>query len=56
MIKVIKEVIGRCEDIQGGVEDCLELLTVLKTDYIRVATKTNALHEACELMLDEQVG
>lgn len=54
LMGIISEVISRCEGIHGGVEDCLELLTVLKTDYIRVATKTNALHEACEMMLDEQ--
>jgi len=38
------------------VEQCLEFLTVLKTDYVRVATKTNALHEACENLLEDQVG
>ena len=37
------------------VEQCLEFLTVLKTDYVRVATKTNALHEACENLLEDQV-
>jgi len=38
------------------VEQCLEFLTVLKTDYVRVATKTNALHEACENLLEDQVN
>jgi hypothetical protein len=38
------------------VEQCLEFLTVLKTDYVRVATKTNALHEACENLLEEQAS
>ena len=44
-----------CEHVIEEVEQCLEFLTVLKTDYVRVATKTNALHEACENLLEDQV-
>lgn len=44
-----------CERVVEEVEQCLEFLTVLKTDYVRVATKTNALHEACENLLEDQV-
>ena len=45
-----------CERVIEEVEECLEFLTVLKTDYVRVATKTNALHEACENLLEDQVS
>ena len=44
-----------CERMIEEVEECLEFLTVLKTDYVHVATKTNALHEACENLLEDQV-
>jgi len=46
---------NQCDEVIEEVEQCLEFLTVLKTDYVRVATKTNALHEACENLLEEQV-
>ena len=46
---------NQCDAVIDEVEQCLEFLTVLKTDYVRVATKTNALHEACENLLEEQV-
>lgn len=45
---------NQCDEVIEEVEQCLEFLTVLKTDYVRVATKTNALHEACENLLEEQ--
>lgn len=47
---------SECDQMIEEVEQCLEFLTVLKTDYVRVATKTNALHEACENLLEEQVS
>lgn len=46
---------SECDVMINEIEQCLEFLTVLKTDYVRVATKTNALHEACENLLEDQV-
>ena len=38
------------------VEQALDHLTELRQRYVHVSTKTNALHEACENALEEQVG
>jgi len=45
-----------CDAVIEEIEQCLEFLTVLKTDYVRVATKTTSLHEACENLLEDQVN
>ena len=37
------------------VSQALGYLDDLRDKYVHVATKTNALHEACENLLDEQV-
>lgn len=38
------------------VNNALEYLQQLHTQYVHVSTKTNALHEECEHLLAEQVS
>jgi conserved oligomeric Golgi complex subunit 3 len=52
----LQQYLSECDHMIDEVEQCLEFLTVLKTDYVRVATKTNALHEACENLLEDQAS
>ncbi|XP_078694168.1 conserved oligomeric Golgi complex subunit 3-like isoform X3 [Branchiostoma floridae x Branchiostoma belcheri] len=43
-----------CDDVLGDVCSALDHLQELQKQYIFVSTKTNALHEACEHLLQEQ--
>ncbi|ESN93408.1 hypothetical protein HELRODRAFT_88759 [Helobdella robusta] len=51
---ILSEWIAECNKFLEEADSNLEMLTILKTDFIKVATKTNLLHEACEILLDEQ--
>ena len=44
-----------CDGILTEVGCALDYLYELKTKYVNVSTKTNALHDACEHLLAEQV-
>lgn len=46
---------SQCESILQEVSGALDFLNGLQHQYISVSTKTNALHEACEDLLTEQV-
>ncbi|CAH1245644.1 COG3 [Branchiostoma lanceolatum] len=43
-----------CDDVLEDVNSALDHLQELQKQYIFVSTKTNALHEACEHLLQEQ--
>ena len=45
----------QCDGVLGEVTTALTYLAGLQKKYISVSTKTNALHEACEHLLAEQV-
>ena len=45
-----------CEQILGEVTEALSHLDHLRERYVAVSTKTNALHDACEHLLAEQVS
>ena len=44
-----------CDNVLGEVNQALSHLDHLRERYVAVSTKTNALHEACEHLLAEQV-
>ncbi|XP_074649305.1 conserved oligomeric Golgi complex subunit 3-like [Tubulanus polymorphus] len=44
----------QCDQILNEVTTALDHLQELMNQYVHVSTKTNALHEACEHLLDEQ--
>ena len=44
-----------CDRVIDEVTQALNHLETLKVKYVQVATKTNALHEDCENLLEEQV-
>ena len=46
---------GQCDKVLNEVSSALDYLMDLQRQYINVSTKTNALHEACEHLLAEQV-
>lgn len=46
---------SQCDEILKEVSGALDFLDGLHHQYISVSTKTNALHEACEDLLAEQV-
>ena len=46
---------GQCDKVLDEVSGALDYLMDLQRQYINVSTKTNALHEACEHLLAEQV-
>ncbi len=46
---------GECDLILDEVSQALSHLDQLHTKYVKVSTKTNTLHEACEHLLAEQV-
>jgi len=45
-----------CGSVLSEVSQALSFLSELKCKYVNVSMKTNALHEACENLLEEQVG
>ena len=45
----------QCDDVLEEVNKALNFLQNLQGQYINVSTKTNALHDACEDLLSEQV-
>ncbi|XP_052784576.1 conserved oligomeric Golgi complex subunit 3-like isoform X2 [Mya arenaria] len=45
---------SQCDRVLDEVSAGLQHLMELQSQYINVSTKTNALHEACEHLLDEQ--
>ena len=45
----------QCDQVLDEVSSGLDHLMELQRQYINVSTKTNALHEACEHLLAEQV-
>ena len=45
-----------CDSILKEVEKALDYLKELEKQHIFVSTKTGALHEACEQLLEDQVG
>ena len=47
---------GECDLILEQLAVALGHLEELREKYVKVSTKTNALHEACEHLLAEQVG
>ena len=47
---------GDCDHIMDEVSEALGHLDQLRQKYVKVSTKTNALHEACEHLLAEQVS
>ena len=47
---------SQCDNILQEVSGALDFLNGLHHQYISVSTKTNALHEACEHLLAEQVA
>ncbi|XP_035693867.1 conserved oligomeric Golgi complex subunit 3-like [Branchiostoma floridae] len=50
----LKEHRQECDQVLGDVSSALDHLQELQKQYIFVSTKTNALHEACEHLLQEQ--
>ncbi|KAJ8310120.1 hypothetical protein KUTeg_011985 [Tegillarca granosa] len=44
----------QCDGVLAEVSGALEFLNGLQNQYIKVSTKTNALHDACEHLLAEQ--
>ena len=44
-----------CDQVLGEVSTALDYLQQLEKYYVHVSTKTDALHEACEHLLAEQV-
>lgn len=51
----LKEQRSSCSSVVDEVAKALQQLENLKVNYVTVATKTTALHDACENLLDEQV-
>ena len=45
-----------CNSVLSEVAQALSFLSELKSKYLNVSRKTNALHEACENLLEEQVS
>ena len=45
-----------CNSVLSEVTQALSFLTELQSKYLNVSRKTNALHEACENLLEEQVS
>ena len=45
-----------CDKVSSEVTQALSYLDHLRDRYVAVSTKTNALHEACEHLLAEQVS
>ena len=45
-----------CSSVVSEVSQALHFLSELKSKYVNVSMKTNALHEACENLLEEQVS
>lgn len=45
----------QCDGVLGEVTQALNHLQELQKQYVNVSTKTNALHDACEHLLAEQV-
>ena len=45
-----------CQDVLHEVSEAVRHLSELRMRYVHVSTQTNALHEACETSLQEQVG
>ena len=46
----------QCNGLYTEVLSALRYLDDLNSQYVNVSTKTNALHDACEHLLSEQVG
>ena len=46
---------AECSALMEEVSQALGHLNDLRSKYVSVSTKTNALHEACEHLLTEQV-
>jgi hypothetical protein len=55
LLERLQDYRGECELVTEQLDMALDHLTDLRERYIHVSTKTNALHEACENALDEQV-
>ena len=54
----VSELVGQKEDCDQVIRDVSQVLghlQELRQRYVHVSTKTNALHEACENLLEEQV-
>ena len=53
------EVLRRCkastEDVMAEVQGSLEQLSALQENYHYVSNKTNALHNSCQQLIEEQV-
>lgn len=45
----------QCQQVLDEVSSALNHLSDLQQQYVHVSTKTNALHEACEESMNDQV-